>query len=63
MGIISTLRHGDCVDLLGGVPEGSIGAVVCDPPYGLEFMQKDEKADCTTPSWEPVLVGRKPNAP
>ena len=35
-----TLRHGDCVHVLGSMPEGSLGAVVCDPPYGLEFMGK-----------------------
>lgn len=33
-----TLRHGDCVDVMKSFPEGSVGAVVCDPPYGLEFM-------------------------
>jgi len=33
-----TLRHGDCVDVLAGMGENSIGAIVSDPPYGLEFM-------------------------
>jgi len=35
------LRHGDCVDVLKGYEDGSIGAVVSDPPYGLSFMGKD----------------------
>jgi DNA modification methylase len=35
------LRLGDCVEVLQGLPEGSIGAIVADPPYGLEFMGKD----------------------
>ena len=35
------LRHGDCVEILATIPEGSVGAVVCDPPYGLEFMGKE----------------------
>ena len=35
------LRHGDCVDVLKGYGEGSIGAVISDPPYGLSFMGKD----------------------
>lgn len=35
------LHHGDCVEVLKGYAEGSIGAVVSDPPYGLEFMGKD----------------------
>ena len=34
------LRHGDCVEVIKGYEEGSIGAVVSDPPYGLEFMGK-----------------------
>ena len=34
------LRHGDCVEVLKGYEDGSIGAVVSDPPYGLEFMGK-----------------------
>ena len=35
------LHHGDCVAVLKSYAEGSVGAVVCDPPYGLEFMGKD----------------------
>lgn len=35
-----TIVHGDCVDILAALPEGSVGAVVCDPPYGLCFMGK-----------------------
>jgi len=29
-----TLRLGDCVEVLRGLEVGSIGAFVCDPPYG-----------------------------
>lgn len=28
------LRLGDCVEVLALLPAESIGAVVCDPPYG-----------------------------
>jgi len=28
------LRHGDCVEVLKGFHDGSVGAVVSDPPYG-----------------------------
>ncbi len=28
-----TLRHGDCVEVLESMKEGSIGGIVCDPPY------------------------------
>jgi hypothetical protein len=33
--------HGDCVEVMAAMPEGSIDAIVCDPPYGLEFMGKE----------------------
>lgn len=35
------LHHGDCVEVLKGYGDGSVGAVVSDPPYGLSFMGKD----------------------
>ncbi|ALA48715.1 DNA methyltransferase [Mycobacterium phage Seagreen] len=36
-----TLYHGDALDVLADLPDRSVDAVVCDPPYGLEFMGKD----------------------
>lgn len=33
-----TLHHGDCLDVLRGIPDSSIDAVVTDPPYALGFM-------------------------
>ncbi len=30
--------QGDCRDVIAGMPDGTIDAVVTDPPYGLEFM-------------------------
>ena len=30
--------NGDCMDVMSEFPEESIHAVVCDPPYGLNFM-------------------------
>jgi DNA modification methylase len=36
-----TLHHGDCLDVLRELPDASVDAVVCDPPYGLEFMGKE----------------------
>jgi site-specific DNA-methyltransferase (adenine-specific) len=35
------LYQGDCVEVLRQWPENSVDAVVCDPPYGLEFMGKE----------------------
>ena len=38
MSVTLHLRLGDCTRGLATMPEGSVGAVVSDPPYGLEFM-------------------------
>ncbi len=35
-----TLHLGDCVEVMGTMADASVDAVVCDPPYGLEFMGK-----------------------
>lgn len=28
------LYHGDCLEVMAGLPGGSVDAVICDPPYG-----------------------------
>ena len=33
--------EGDCIEAMRAMPEASVDAVVCDPPYGLEFMGKE----------------------
>jgi DNA modification methylase len=35
------IREGDCVEQMRQLDEASIDAIVCDPPYGLEFMGKE----------------------
>ena len=35
-----TLYHGNCLETLRELPDASVGSVVTDPPYGLEFMGK-----------------------
>jgi site-specific DNA-methyltransferase (adenine-specific) len=32
--------HGDCLELLAGLSSCSVDAVVCDPPYGINFQGK-----------------------
>jgi hypothetical protein len=34
------LWHGDCLDRLDGLPEGSVQAFVCDPPYDLTSVSR-----------------------
>jgi DNA modification methylase len=36
-----TILHGDCVEVMAGMEPESVDAIVCDPPYGLEFMGKE----------------------
>jgi len=35
-----TLTCGDCVEMMRALPEGSVDAIVTDPPYGIGFMGK-----------------------
>ena len=37
---VFALHHGDCLDVLRGMADASVDAVVTDPPYGLGFMGK-----------------------
>ena len=41
MGPDPRILVGDCRERMAGLPACSVDAVVCDPPYGLEFMGKD----------------------
>jgi len=36
----SRVIHGDCLDVLRGMADCSVDAVVTDPPYGLRFMNR-----------------------
>ncbi len=36
-----TLYLGDCLDVMAAMEAESVTAIVCDPPYGLEFMGKE----------------------
>ena len=38
---IDGLHSGDCVEVMRAWPDACVDAVVCDPPYGLEFMGKE----------------------
>ena len=35
------LIHGDCLEVLPTLDADSVDSIVCDPPYGLEFMGKE----------------------
>lgn len=55
------LHHGDCLEVLRGMPGNSVDSIVTDPPYGLSFMGK--KWDYDVPSvaiWAECLRVLKP---
>jgi site-specific DNA-methyltransferase (adenine-specific) len=35
-----TIKIGDCTQRLKDLEDGSVDAIICDPPYGLKFMSK-----------------------
>jgi len=55
------LFHGDCLEVLRGLPDDSVDSVCTDPPYGLKFM--GHRWDCDVPSvdvWREVFRVLKP---
>ena len=37
------LRHGDCLELMKNIPDGSVDLVLTDPPYGMDFQSHRRK--------------------
>lgn len=48
------LLRGDCIEVMGTLPDDSIDAVVTDPPYGIGFMGKEW--DTFTPGKEQARI-------
>lgn len=50
------VHAGDCVELMRGMPENVFDAIITDPPYGLEFMNKSWDRlggeEDGTPGWQ-----------
>jgi DNA modification methylase len=44
-----TLYCGDCLEVMKSLPDGSVDAVVTDPPYGVDFRGNDW--DAFIPAW------------
>ena len=42
------LQLGDCIEQMKALPESCVGAIITDPPYGLEFMGNDWDAPWKT---------------
>lgn len=55
--------HGDCLDVMRGMADASVDAVVSDPPYGLGFMGKAwDHGVPGVPFWVEALRVAKPGA-
>jgi site-specific DNA-methyltransferase (adenine-specific) len=55
------LLHGDCLDVLRTLPDGSVDAVIADPPYGTTACKWDAVIPFA-PMWEQLRRVAKPGA-
>ncbi len=53
------LHHGDCLDILPTLPDKSVDAVICDPPYGTTACKWDSVIPFA-PMWEQLKRIIKP---
>ena len=54
------LRHGDCLELMKDIPDGSVDMVLTDPPYGTTACKWDSVIPFE-PMWEQLKRITKPN--
>ncbi len=54
------LRHGDCLELMRDIPDGSIDLILTDPPYGTTACKWDSVIPFA-PMWEQLERTIKPN--
>ena len=54
------LLHGDCLELMKGMPDGSVDMVLADPPYGTTACKWDSIIDLPL-MWEQLKRIIKPN--
>jgi DNA modification methylase len=55
-----TLINGDCLEAMSLIPDGSIDAVICDPPYGTTACKWDSVIPFE-PMWKQLKRITKPN--
>ena len=54
------LLKGDCLEIMKGIPDGSIDAIITDPPYGTTACKWDSVIDFEL-MWEQLNRIIKPN--
>jgi DNA modification methylase len=57
---MTDLRLGDCLEVMKGIPDGSIDAIITDPPYGTTACKWDSVIDFTL-MWKQLNRIIKPN--
>jgi len=60
MMMMMDLRKGDCLEIMKGIPDGSIDAIITDPPYGTTACKWDSVIDFEL-MWEQLNRIIKPN--
>lgn len=55
------LMHGDCLDLMTTIPDGSVDLVLTDPPYGTTACKWDSVVPLE-PMWKELKRVTKPNS-
>ena len=54
------LMHGDCLEWMKEIPDGSVDAIITDPPYGTTACKWDSVIPMA-PMWEQLKRIIKPN--
>ena len=57
-----TLYKGDCLEVMKGIPDGSIDAIITDPPYGTTACKWDSVIDFE-PMWKHYGNRKSYNSP
>lgn len=50
------LMNGDCLEEMKKIPDGSVDAIICDPPYGIDFQSQWKK---DSSKWMPKIKNDK----
>lgn len=54
-----TLGHGDCLELMKTIPDGSVDLILTDPPYGTIKGMKLKGWDNSTTKWDDAIDNNK----
>lgn len=49
---LNKIHHGDCLELMKKIPDGSVDMILCDLPYGTTARNKWDEIIPFEPLWE-----------